>query len=279
METGGERRLIVNCDDFGSTLCANDGVEMALTAGIATSATVMVPCPWAFDAIGRAALHPQWAVGVHLTHTAEWPRYRWRAILPRERVPGLHGSDGFLWPRVGDVAAHATADEVFAEAVAQVEQAIAWGLRPTHVDTHMGALHARADFHEAYLAVAERFRLPLRLPGERDLQAAATSWAPWAGETRDNARRRGLRFPDDLLHDSRRLPGEDAHAFLSRLLGTLLPGTTEVLFHPAVDTPELHAMTGRGDDRVADLRLLTSEFARQMLSDQGVRLVNYRDLG
>ena len=44
------RRLIVNCDDLGSSRAANVAIYEALRDGVATCATLMVPCPWARDA-------------------------------------------------------------------------------------------------------------------------------------------------------------------------------------------------------------------------------------
>jgi predicted glycoside hydrolase/deacetylase ChbG (UPF0249 family) len=71
------RLLIVNCDDLGSTHAANVGVYESLRHGIATSATLMVPCPWAREA---AARHRGEDVGVHLTLNSEWDEYRWGPI-------------------------------------------------------------------------------------------------------------------------------------------------------------------------------------------------------
>src|SRR3712207_9525893 len=68
-----DRLLIVNCDDLGSSHAANVGVYEALREGTATSATLMVPCPWAREA---AARHRGKDVGVHLTLNSEWDRYR-----------------------------------------------------------------------------------------------------------------------------------------------------------------------------------------------------------
>ena len=48
-----DRLLIINCDDLGSCHAANVGTYEALREGIATSATLMVPCPWARDAASR----------------------------------------------------------------------------------------------------------------------------------------------------------------------------------------------------------------------------------
>ena len=37
--------LIINCDDLGSSHAANVGVYEAVRSGVATSASLMVPCP------------------------------------------------------------------------------------------------------------------------------------------------------------------------------------------------------------------------------------------
>jgi predicted glycoside hydrolase/deacetylase ChbG (UPF0249 family) len=64
------RLLIVNCDDLGSSASANRAAQAALAAGMATSATLMVPCPWALDGGEMAAAGGR---GVHLTLTCEYP--------------------------------------------------------------------------------------------------------------------------------------------------------------------------------------------------------------
>ena len=71
------RLLIVNCDDLGMCHSANEGVYSSLRDGLATSATLMVPCPWAREA---AAHYRGEDVGVHLTLNAEWELYRWGPI-------------------------------------------------------------------------------------------------------------------------------------------------------------------------------------------------------
>ena len=44
------RLLIVNCDDLGSSHSANVATFRSIVYGVATSATIMVPCPWAREA-------------------------------------------------------------------------------------------------------------------------------------------------------------------------------------------------------------------------------------
>ena len=42
-----DRLLIVSCDDLGSSHGANLAIFRAMVHGVATSASLMVPCPWA----------------------------------------------------------------------------------------------------------------------------------------------------------------------------------------------------------------------------------------
>ena len=44
------RLVIVNADELGLSYAANTGVYEALRTGLATSATIMVPAPWAREA-------------------------------------------------------------------------------------------------------------------------------------------------------------------------------------------------------------------------------------
>ena len=149
--------LVVNCDDLGSTRSANVAVYDALRNGVATSASLMVPCPWARDA---AAQYRGEDVGVHLTLNSEWETYRWGPITQSSSL--LDGDGGF--PRtVEDTWDHADLDEVRRECRAQIERAIMWGFDVSHLDSHMGTLQQRADFFDVYLELAVDFRLPLRM--------------------------------------------------------------------------------------------------------------------
>src|SRR5437763_1230357 len=96
-----DRLLIVNCDDLGSSHAANVAIEAALRDGVATSATLMVPCPWALEGV---ELCRGFDIGVHLTLTAEYPGYRWRTLTGAR---SLHDDLGFM---------PATTEEVWARA-------------------------------------------------------------------------------------------------------------------------------------------------------------------
>lgn len=63
------RLLIVNGDDLGVCHAANVGTFEAMDRGIMTAASLMIPCPWAYDACAYLRAHPGLDVGIHLTFT------------------------------------------------------------------------------------------------------------------------------------------------------------------------------------------------------------------
>ena len=110
----------------------------ALRDGVATSASLMVPAPWAREA---AARYRGEDVGVHLTLNAEHDLYRWGPIT---HAPSLLDGDGGFPRTVDDLWDHADLDEVRRECRAQIERAIVWGFDVSHLDSHLAALHAAA---------------------------------------------------------------------------------------------------------------------------------------
>ena len=256
------RLLIINCDDLGSSHAANVGVYEALRDGIATSATLMVPCPWAREA---AARYRGEDVGVHLTLNAELDLYRWG---PLTHAPSLLDGDGGFPRTMEDVWEHADLDEVRRELRAQVERAILWGFDVSHLDSHLGTLQLRPEFFDIYLELAIDFRLPIRLSGASTEEVVGFPFRRLAAEE-------GVLFPDNFLH----VRGQGSRAVLERALAELRPGVTEVYVHPAVDTPELRALAPDWAARVDDHDLLTRDRSlRSMAERVGVTLVGYREL-
>jgi len=258
------RALILNADDLGFCHSANVGVYECLRTGLVTSASLMVPCPWAREA---AARYRGEDVGVHLTVNAEHELYRWGPIT---HAPSLLGGDGGFPRTVADVWDHADLAEVRRECRAQVERAILWGFDVSHVDAHMGTLQLRPEFFDVYLELALDFRLPLRMVGpavERYLGFPARQLAAEAGAV----------FTDELVV----VPGAGvgSRQVLEEHLGRLRPGVTEMYLHPAVDSPELRAVATDWGHRVDDHRMTCEDgWLSAALARAGVVLLGYRKL-
>jgi predicted glycoside hydrolase/deacetylase ChbG (UPF0249 family) len=254
--------VIVSCDDLGSSHAANVGVYEAVRHGTATSAGLMVPCPWSRHA---AARYRGEDVGVHLTLNAEYDLYRWGPIT---HAPSLLDGDGGFPRTLVDLWDHADLDEVRRECRAQVERAIYWGFDVSHLDSHMGALARRPEFFDVYLDLAVDFRLPIRLPSASSEKDIGFPYRRLAAEER-------VLFPDHLVS----VPGIGGRRALERLLFDLRPGVTEIALHPAVDTPELRALAPDWAERVDDHDVLTADHTvRDLAARAGATLVGYREL-
>lgn len=179
------RLLIVNCDDLGLRGAVNEGCIAALDRGVATDATLMVPCP---DAAAAAALGQGRNIGLHLTLNCEWEHPRWGPVTA---APSLRRPEGGMYRSVRGLLDNAEPADVARELRAQIEQALAWGVDVTHLDSHMYALHDHERFFGIYLDLAREYRLPVRLSGStaaptefRRRAAAAgscprTTWCLW----------------------------------------------------------------------------------------------------
>ena len=68
----GARVLILHVDDAGMSHESDEGVERATGQGVATSTSVMMPCPWVPEIVSYIKDHPGLDAGLHLTLTSEW---------------------------------------------------------------------------------------------------------------------------------------------------------------------------------------------------------------
>lgn len=256
-----DKLLIITCDDLGSSRAANVAIYEALRRGVATSASLMVPCPWARDA---AAQYRGEDIGVHLTLNSEWETYRWGPIT---YAPSLLDGDGGFPRTVEDTWEHADIEEVRRECRAQIERAILWGFDVSHLDSHMGTLQMRPEFFDVYLELAVDFGLPLRM-------------GPAGGERvvgfpyRELAAAEGVVFPDHLV-----LGPVGGRRAIERALFELRPGVTEVFLHPAVDTDELRASHPDWAGRVEDHAFVCRDPSLPDLIERaGATLIGYREL-
>jgi hypothetical protein len=265
------RVLIVNADDFGMCHDQNEGVIRGLTDGLFTSSTILVTCPWFEEAAEFARTNRGADLGVHLTLTAEWNSYKWGPVLGRRAVPSLVDARGYLWQTVAQVYEHARLDEAEAELRAQIEKALAAGIDVTHLDSHMGTLQLRADYHEIYSRLANEYRVPIRLVSRRRMSTEGM------GAIIDQLDAFGVVTPDHLIFNGPPSVGE-TEPYWTNLIHTLQPGVTEILCHPALARDELKSCAHDAFQREADLRYFTSAKTRQSIADEGVELAGFREL-
>ena len=254
--------LVISCDDLGACHAANVGVYAALRDGVATCASLMVPAPWARHA---AAAYDGDDIGVHLTLNCEHDTYRFGPIT---HAPSLQSGEGGFPRGVPDLWEHADPAEVLRECRAQIERALAWGIDVTHLAPHLTSITLRPEFFDVYLELAIEFRLPFRLPSTISADQAGFPFRRLAAEE-------GVVFPDHFDHDWRAGSRERVY----QAVRDLRPGVTEIHVQPAIDTPEVRALSPQADGWIDDLALVTTDHTlRELLRDSGAVPIGYRAL-
>ena len=129
-------RVLPHVDDVGVSPGSVIAWQALRRAGVVRSASLMVPCAYYPMARDDVLADPDQDMGVHITLTSEWSPYRWRPLIGARG--GLTDSEGYMHRRPEMVLANADEGAVAAEIEAQIQQVLADGLRPTHLDAHMG---------------------------------------------------------------------------------------------------------------------------------------------
>ncbi len=267
--------LIIHADDIGMAHSINSATLDAMKDGVVNSGSIMVPCPWFPEIAAYVRDYPGLDLGLHLTLTAEWKHYRWGPVLPASEVPTLLDSTGFLYATAEEAARHMDPREAEAEIRAQVERALAFGVRPTHLDSHMGTLFQTPELFEAYLRVGRDYEVPVLVPGGM-LRAMAPQLMT-------------LLTPDDVVIDhlamaTPQVAAGEWEAYYAGLIEGLEPGVTEIIVHVAYDDAEMGAATVDHADfgaawRQRDLDVVTDGSFRRLLERHGVRLITWREIG
>jgi chitin disaccharide deacetylase len=264
--------LIIHADDLAVAHSEDAASFDALDKNAATSASIMVPCPWLTEVAAYAKMHPDADLGLHLTLTSEWQTDRWGSVASKNTVPSLYDSSGYLWPETEPGKQHIKADEAEREIRAQVERAMAMGIHPTHLDSHMGMLFDRADLFAAYVKVAREYKLPFLAFLTPNMPTEFSS----------------LLSPNDVLINgiviaSPDVPVKNWKDFYLNAIKNLKPGVTEFIVHLAYDDAEMKAVTIGHPDygsawRQRDYDVVTSPEFKKALEENHIVLVHWKDL-
>jgi predicted glycoside hydrolase/deacetylase ChbG (UPF0249 family) len=220
-------------------------------------------------------------VGVHLTLTSEWDTYRWGPITTRDPASGLLDEEGCFFRLSEEAQAHGDPEAVGLELQAQLERALAAGIDATHVDTHMGTV-AHPAYIPAYVQLTLQHRLPAMVPrldeaGWQEMGIDAST-AAFATQFIGQLEAQGLPLLDNLVALPLDQP-EDRVKMAKEALESLKPGVTHFIIHPALDTPELRAITPASwQSRVADYQAFTSTELANHVRDSGLHVIGYRAL-
>ena len=259
----GKIRLIIRADDFGMTHSCNMAVKKCFEEHALTAAAIQAPAPWAHEAAMLAKEHPEWSIGAHLTTIGEWAGYRWRPVLPYDRVSSIVDENGFLHQTIqGVYSKKIDYDQLEREFHAQVDLlANKWGVGLSYIDTHYigGDDPDDKGYREVVKRVADSFRLPI------------------SGEM-------GESYVKGVFYDN---PPEKEDIYIKRI-EALTPGLWLVVHHLLMDSLESRALTyssktdftagNVGDHRSAEANVLLGKRLKAVIAEKGIELVGYKDI-
>ena len=269
-----DRVVVVHADDVGLCHSTLPAVEELMKFGLVTSASAMVPCPWFLEVVAWHQENPHFDLGIHLTLTSEWDRYRWGPISTRAESTGLLDDQGFFHRTTSALRRLARREAVGAEMRSQVDLAERLGLAPTHIDNHMFAAMCN-EFVDDYSHIASERRIPAFMSRTSGTPSCDQEWFRQRAEEWEN---RAQPVFDAWRVVTRRGHAGNHETFVQNVFEQLPAGLSCILLHPVVDTPEIRHITGEWRNRVADYETFRRPSLRTHIRNLGIHLITYKPI-
>jgi predicted glycoside hydrolase/deacetylase ChbG (UPF0249 family) len=271
--------VILHCNDAGVLQGNNRGIVAAVSKGISTSYSIAMACPWVPMFM---KMRPPEAldIGVEVTLTSEFDLFRWGPLAGKTTVPGLVDPEGCLWKVPAQVASKATADEIEKEIRAQIERAIGFELKPTHLETHDGVVYLKPELFDRYLKVAMEKGISPTIAGGHmaNLTEERKNVAALMKSKSVEVWNAGFPVIDDIQSTVEQWAPGEKKPKLEALLHNLKPGITEIIFHPAAPNDELRLLVSNWSSRVQDQMVLTDLSIRHVLENRKIVVTDWREL-
>jgi len=259
--------LIVHADDLAIHKDQTDGALDAMKEGMVKTGSVMVPCP---DFERTASIWkdtPDLDLGLHLTlTTGHKESYRWKSLLPINKVPSLYNSEGYTWRGLQEFGENVSIREALMEIEAQIIRALEKGLRPTHIDTHMGTYNMHPDLAKGVMKLSKKFNLTM-LPYPYHIE---------------EMRKNGYVFPDTfwmylLIMGEKYFPWHRNKVY-DDWLRDLKPGVHQLIIHPSFMSKKYEQVVWRPYILTGDHAYWSSPETKALADELGIIFIGYREL-
>jgi hypothetical protein len=269
-----ERLLIINADDLGLAPGVTRGILALARLGVVTSTSLLPNLPGSAAALA-AAREMGLDVGLHLNLCAGAPLSSPGAVPSLLRRAGAFATAGEITRR--RYAGRLRLDDVEREWRAQIEWCLARGILPSHLDSHC-QLHGLSGLYHLTLRLARRYGIA----GVRSAAAGFIVQTPYLSRLRVVTRRapavNSNPYRPDFFSVLSVLGQMRSARPLQALLRALPPGVTELVCHPGHVDDELRRLDPLTNRREREWLLLTRPLFRDLLRNEGIRLVSWADL-
>jgi hypothetical protein len=273
-----DKVVIFHIDDIGFSHASNRASFECLDFGVASCGSIIVPAPWFLETASIFRKNPDYDLGVHLTLTCEYDLYRWRALSSVDLNSGLLDSERCLWRTAEEAIANVTPKAAENEMRAQIQMALDNGIDITHIDSHMGTV-MDPKFLPFYLKLAREFDIPAFLPKVNKtmlIELGLEDTADAILKMFSQLEAKGVPMLDHILIDT---GGEysDKTEYYCKLFAEIKPGLTHFLFHPAMMSSELQAITPDSAGwRNQDYKAFTDSRLKKCVEQHDLKVIGYR---
>jgi len=267
--------LIVHADDIGLAQSVNAASNSAFASGGITSGSIMVPCPWFVDFAEHYKSHPDLDVGIHITLTSEWDFYKFGGVSSSDEIPSLLDENGYFYATTEEVGLYADPVEAEKEIRAQIDRAIAYGINPTHLDTHMGSVLAKPELLEIYMKLGKEYDLPVFAP--RMMLFAMPE------DIRTLVKEEYV-LVDNMFMLNDIGPDASWEEEYGKMIEKAVPGLNVMIVHLAYDNAEMQAVAINHPAfgatwREKDLNYVQSQTFHDLLKEKEIQLVTWKEIG
>lgn len=275
-----DKVLLLHADDMGLSPLTNKAVDDVIRFGMVKSASIMIPAPYARAAIQE---YGYLDLGVHLTFNSEWDGYRWTPVSDPDDVPSIvsmFSLHNYLYKDRGPVYFFGRTRDVVKELRAQLNQALAFGLKPTHMDSHMAMVLLKKDWAKGYLRSAKKYRIPpMIVRWSKDLHRQLPPLIMnHLKKLSAQAQAAGFLAFD---YASLGIPGqsymERKEAFVKYFMN-LKPGVTMVFMHPSYFNATNPFPSDVVEQRTVDALVMQDPEVKHVLEDLDIKLIGWRDI-
>ncbi|MHA1689363.1 MAG: polysaccharide deacetylase family protein [Promethearchaeota archaeon] len=275
-----DKVVIFHIDDIGFSHSSNVASFECLDFGVASCGSIIVPAPWFNETVAIYKKNPKYDVGVHLTLTCEYERYRWRALSSVDPKSGLLAPDRALWKTAEEAIQNVPVEVAEQEMRAQIQMALDSGIDITHIDSHMGTV-MDPKYLPTYLKLAREFGIAAFFPQITGDQLRAIGLGDQVDvylKLFEKLRDIGIPIIDHIIIDTL-YAFENKVNYYCELFKQIKPGVTHFLFHPAKMTEELKAIVPEtADARNQDYEAFTNPRIKECVRENDLKIIGYRHI-
>ena len=169
------------------------------------------------------------------------------------------------------------------EILAQIETAVQAGIKPTHIDSHMGTLF-HPKFLPAYIQAGGQFQVPFLALRRSKEQYVAMGYDEETAAKLAAASQQ-LELQGAPMFDTiQMMPLHEKHDYSERfnhavqLINNLPAGLHYFIIHPSTDSPEIRTLTPHWPARLGDYQLFLDEQWENEIAKSGIKPIGMKAL-